>query len=335
MSGTVAEFMQKPVKKYACGKKAPEAKKTLMRAFVSTSKKNEAQEKTLFEEMISSIMKTGKGRETMTELSELGYTFHFEKMEGTNGFCLPNQKKILLDPQQDFYGTMHCLVHEGRHAIQSSLAKGGSFDFKSMKAADYIKLKRAMEADASAHEMAFLYQCEQTFSADPRYQTMEFRDFWKNTEVYKAYAGEMEKSGDEKKAMQVSFAAWYKDDFYMNGYENLFNNEIRSIAAMGKNNKDAACFSQDYPTKDVLRMLRFKGKPYVTEQDIMTGVAFSLSEQHKREMETNVRDYAQALGIKADTSLSAMYVRSPDGTLSPEKKAVNAAVVAKAKREGR
>ena len=82
-------------------------------------------------------------------------------------------------------------------------------------------------------------------------------------------------------------------------------------------------------------MLHFKGKPYVTEQDITTGVAFSLTEQHKQEMEKNVRDYAQTLGIKADTSLSAMYVRLPDGSLTPEKKAVSAAFVAKTKQEGR
>ena len=337
MSETVAEFMQKPVKKYACGKKAQSAKKVLAKAFVSSSKTDKAQEAAYFKEIVDTVMKTEKGRETMTALAELGYTFHFENMKDTKGFCIPGQKKILINPlpKGDIFAQMQALVHEGTHAIQCSFAKEDSLDFKRMKPVDYIKMKRAMEADASAHEMAYLYECGKTFSNDPRFQSMEFLDFWKNTAVYRAYAGEMEKSGDDTGAMKSAFSAWYKDDFYMNGYENLFKGEIRDICEKGKAEHDATFLTQSYPDKDILKMVCYKGKPYVGARDINAGVAFSLSEQNKREMEACIQEYAKAVGKKPDTSLSAMRERAADGKLLPEKKAVKAAIAAKSGRGGR
>ena len=79
MSKTVAEFMEKPVKKYACGRNAKETKKTLVKAFTASKKGDAVKESILFEDIIDSVMKTKKGRETMTTLSELGYSFAFEQ----------------------------------------------------------------------------------------------------------------------------------------------------------------------------------------------------------------------------------------------------------------
>ena len=70
MSETVAEFTQKSYKKYACGRAAQKAKKVLMKAFTASEEKDADRESTLFEGIVDSVMKTKKGRETLTSLSK-------------------------------------------------------------------------------------------------------------------------------------------------------------------------------------------------------------------------------------------------------------------------
>ena len=116
MAETVAGFTQKSYKKYACGRAAQKAKKVLTKAFTASDAKNAVKEEILFEEIIDSVMKTKKGRETLTTLSKLGYSFAFEK-GNFGGFCAPNQKKVVINPSFGFEYMLQTAVHEGRHAI--------------------------------------------------------------------------------------------------------------------------------------------------------------------------------------------------------------------------
>ena len=62
MSDTVKEFMEKPVKKYACGEKARQAQKTLQNTFTASSAKSAADEKRLLSDVLETLNKTDSGR---------------------------------------------------------------------------------------------------------------------------------------------------------------------------------------------------------------------------------------------------------------------------------
>ena len=328
MSGTVAEFMQKTVKKYACGRKAQEAKKTLVKAFTASEKGKKGEETALFKKILDTVMKTEKGRETLTTLSGFGYSFAFES-GNFSGFCDADKKKIVINPHISFPSMLQTAVHEGRHAIQYSLERPDVPAAALVQTASYLRFSRAIEADASAHEAAFAYECKDVIP--DVYQDAEKHNF----PMFRAYVGEMEKSGDEKKAMQASFAAWYECDSYREFYDEWHRNDIKHFCDWGERQKYAGLFSKEYPAGDVLKMCVYGGKPYMTEEFLNTGRAFSVSAADKKEISAMLQRYAAAVGEKPDTSLSTMRERTADGTLLPEKKAVNAAVVAKAGRGGR
>ena len=325
MSKTVSEFMKKPVKKYACDRNAKDAKKTLLKAFTASKKGDAVKESILFEDIIDSVMKTKKGRETMTTLSELGYSFAFE--EGNfGGFCDTGKKKIVINPNFSIARMIQAAVHEGTHAIQASYDCPNE---DTMQAASYLRFSRAIEADAVAHEMAFTYECRDVLPAV--YKSAQKMGL----PMFTAYVDEMEKSGDEKKAMQASFAAWYECDSYREYYDDFHKESILDSCKDGIKKKQKNLYSKEYPAEEVLKSCRYNGEIYMTPEFLNKGQAFSITAGDKKTMNAALKRYADAVGAKVDTSLSTMSERTADGKLLPEKKAVNAAVIAKAKQKGR
>ena len=318
MSETVAEFMRKSAKAYHCGRDARRAKKTLMRAFTASEQGKTAREEALFEEIIDSVMKTKKGQETMKTLAGLVYSFAFEKGK-FGGFCDPVNKKIVINPSFSFEYMLQTAVHEGRHAIQYSLEKENAPDYEKTQVASFLRKHRAIEADAVAHEMAFVYECKDVL---PKvYQDAKEQDL----PMFRAFMGEMEASGDERRAMQACFASWYECDYYRDYYDKGHKDNIKQICDYAKQEKISGCFSEEYPAADVLKMCLYTGK------------AFSVTQKDKRELYAMVCNYAKAVrGTKTDMSVLKMRERKETGELLPAKDAVQTTVISTAlKQKGR
>lgn len=314
MSENVAEFMQKPVKRFPCGFASKKAKKSLIRAFTASSQQNAAQEKEQFEKIIGSVMQTKEGRNTMKTLSKLGYSFAFEKGD-FGGFCNPSNKKIVINPSFGFEYMTQTAVHEGRHAIQFSLEDPNAPLSEETNVASYLMKNRAIEADAVAHEMAFVYECKVALPSV--YREAEKQDL----PMFRAYVGEMEKSGDQKKAMQACFAAWYECDYYRNYYDEWHKNDLQMFSDWGKKEKHPDCFKNEYSAEDVLKMCVYKGKPYMTAESLKTGKAFSITQKDKRDILNMTKSYAQAVrGATEDKSVLQMRERTPSGELLPVQK---------------
>ncbi|MBR1778448.1 MAG: hypothetical protein IJ752_07715 [Alphaproteobacteria bacterium] len=331
MSGTVEEFMQGSVERYHCGREAQKAKKTLTQAFTASGEQSAAEEAALFEKIIDTVMLTPKGRETMTTLSELGYSFVFEK-GNFGGLCSPDQKKIVVNPSFGFEYMLQTAVHEGRHAIQASLENPDRPNYENTQVASVLRKQRAIEADAVAHEMAFVYECKDIL---PKVYEEAKRQ---NLPMFQAYVGEMEKSHDEQKAMQASFAAWYDCDYYRDYYDKWHKDGVKQICEYGIQAKNADCFRDEYPVEDVLRMCCYKGKPYMTAEFLNTGRPFSVTSQDKREISAMIRDYVSAVpGAKPDRSVMTMRTRALTGELLPVQKdtAQTAALSSVLKQRGR
>ncbi len=330
MSGSVAEFMEKDVQKYACGEKARQAKKVLTAAFTASDSRKQKEESAEFERLIGRVMETDKGRDTLTELSELGYTFAFETGD-YGGFCEPTSKKIVVNPTFGDAYAMQTIVHEGQHAIQCARDPENTPNAEQMTVASLLRRERAMEADACAHESAFIYQCRDILPEV--YAEAEKNDM----PMFRAFVAEMDKSGDEKKAMQASFQAWYGYDYFRDFYDDVYRREIAFYAGEGKKSGRKDMFCKTVPAKDVADACLYKGKPYVSADMLMTDQAFSVLKKDKAAYMKIAADYAKTVGVKADESVWAMAERDKTGkiTRSAQRKANTAVAEALNQSKGR
>lgn len=325
MAGSVREFMEKPCKAYACGSKAQKAKEILTKAFTASGTNDAAEEGALFEKIVDSVMKTKKGRETLTTLSKLGYSFAFEK-GNFGGFCSPDQKKIVINPSCGFEYMLQTAVHEGQHAIQCSRVSKNAPEFAYTQVASMLRMRRAIEADAVAHQMAFVYECKETLPG-------VYRDAEKcNLPMFHAYVGEMDKSHDEKKAMQACFSSWYECDYYRGYYDEFYKKIIQDLCREGKQQRDAGLFSKEYPVADVLKICCYKGRPYMTADSLNSGLPYSVAKKDQKEISAAINDYAAAVpGAKADRSVQSMCLRNGKGKIiAPSGKSGKQAVVSAA-----
>ncbi len=307
MSDTVKEFMEKPTQKFACGRDAQETVGTLQKAFVASSKRKENKEKEVFAAILEPVMKTARGRETMETLADLGYKFRFEN-GNFGGMCCSSEKTILLNPNYDSNYIAHVLVHEGRHAIQYSRTPENAPELEETKVADMFRMRQAIEADACAHQAAFVYECKTV--APKVYSEYKAGGF----PMLTAYEKEMEKSGDEKKAMQASFESWYDYKAFRQYYDSYHKNIVGQLVDVGKKEKDPTFFSKEYPVKDVVNMCVYQGKPYMTAEFLNSDKAYSVPKKDAKEIRAALTDYAKSVaGAKLDTSIDAMALR--DGTM--------------------
>lgn len=307
MSDTVKEFMEKPTQKFACGRDARKTTGTLQKAFVASSKRKENKEKEVFAAILEPVMKTARGRETMETLADLGYKFRFEN-GNFGGMCCSGEKTILLNPNYDSNYIAHVLVHEGRHAIQYSRTPENAPELEETKVADMFRMRQAIEADACAHQAAFVYECKTV--APKVYSEYKAGGF----PMLTAYEKEMEKSGDEKKAMQKSFESWYDYKAFRQYYDSYHKNIVGQLVDVGKKEKNPTFFSKDYPVKDVVTMCVYQGKPYMTAEFLNSDKAYSVPKKDAKEIKAALTDYAKSVaGAKLDTSIDAMALR--DGTM--------------------
>lgn len=136
----------------------------------------------------------------------------------------------------------------------------------------------------------------------------------------------------EKRCRPV-FAAWYECDYYRDYYDKWHKDGFKRIAEYAKKEKDPDCFSKEYPVADVLKMCCYKGKPYMSADDLNSGLPFSIKQSDQKEISAMIDDYAAAVpGAKPDQSVWSMCLRNKKGELTapPEKSGNKQAVVSAA-----
>lgn len=296
MPKSVAEFMDKSVKTYACGEKAQQAKNVLTAAFTASDKRKQNEESAEFARLIDLVMQTDKGRDTLTELSELGYTFTFEKGD-FGGFCEPTSKKIAVNPNFGDGYALQTIVHEGQHAIQAAHEPENTPKTEQLNIASFLRRERAMEADACAHEAAFTYQCRDVLPEV--YAEAEKNDM----PMFRAFVAEMDKSGDEKKAMQASFQAWYGYKKYQTAYEKQFQFQILKNAAKREASGEKTV---SLSNRDIAGFCRFQGETYISPDFFDRAESLSVSPAFKQEIQKT-----------GDPSVAALPVRGEKSSVNP------------------
>ncbi len=178
-----------------------------------------------FATLLNIAYETPKGREVMNAVAFKGYSFTYDTMFGVNGACDYDRKVVRLDSYFMQKDLAPVLIHECTHIrqIDRLVEKTGQPDvtgfIAGLSAYDFIKLNRALEADACAHQAAFAYQMREKY---PQVFEKEMK-----TPMMQAYVAQMDKTGDETKAMQASFEAWYGYKNYQEAYEKQYLAQIQ------------------------------------------------------------------------------------------------------------
>ena len=286
-----------------------------------------------FGELLNMAYSAEKGREVMNAVAFKGYKFIYDAMPGLNGACDYEHKTVKLDSFHRQVELAPTLIHECAHILQvdrlcekTGAKEAGSF-INALNARDFIKLNRAFEADACAHQAAFAYQMK---DREPALFEKEMQ-----TPMTQAYAAEMDKSGDEKEAMRASFQAWYGYDYFRDFYDDAHRDEIDFYAQKGKESGRKDLFGKEFPARDVADTCLYKGKPYVSADMLMSDSAFSVLKKDKAGYMKIAADYAKTVGVKADESVWAMAERDKTGKITrPAQHKANAVFAAALKQNG-
>ena len=254
-----------------------------------------------FGELLNMAYSAEKGREVMNAVAFKGYQFIYDAMPGLNGSCDYDNKTVKLDSFHRQAELAPTLIHECTHILQvdrlceKTGAKEAGSVINALNARDFIKLNRALEADACAHQAAYAYQMKDRDSVLFE-KEME-------TPMTQAYVAEMEKSGDESKAMRASFQAWYGYKKYQNAYEKQFQPQIlRNAAKREKTGERTVSLSNP----DIAGFCRFQGKPYISPEFFDRAENLAVS-----------REMKDALAATGDKTVAALPVRGEKSTLPP------------------
>lgn len=254
-----------------------------------------------FGELLRTVYDASKGREVMNETAFKGYTFMYDAMPGLNGVCDFERKTVKLDAYHRQAELAPILVHECVHVLQverlceKTGVKNAGDVINALNARDFIKLNRAFEADASAHQAAYAYQMK---DKNPVMFAKEME-----SPMTRAYAAEMEKSGDELKAMRAGFQAWYGYKKYQDAYEKQFQPQIlRNAAKRERTGEKTLSLSN----RDIAGFCRFQGKPYVAPEFFDRAESLSVS-----------REMKNALTATGDKTVAALPARGEKTAVPP------------------
>ncbi len=227
-----------------------------------------------FGTLLNTVYNFPKGKEVMNDVAFKGYKFMYDQMFNVNGACDYDHKTVRLNSYYRQADLAPILVHECTHVRQvdrltqeTGVEKAGDF-INGLNAYDFIKLNRALEADACAHQAAFAYQMKDQY---PQVFDKEMQ-----TPMMQAYVAEMDKSGDETKAMQESFKAWYGYKNYQESYEKQFLMQLKNNAGKPKD--------QAISNEQIAALCLNNGKSYVSAAFFDKAENMALSAQGKEKL---------------------------------------------------
>lgn len=291
-----------------------EVTESLTEQFRASSFDARKEEQKKLKQALGVLEKTPSGRETLNSLKKLGYTLVFEPGLKANGICHWTQGTIGLNPSVPAENIPSLLVHETRHAVQLGLYKEGA-DLENAQAADMFKFRRAIEADACAHQSAF---CHEAVSLGYKTYVPEGYE-----PVFETYCAEINK-GDKKQAMNAAFKKWYDLDIKMKIYDDYYTSGFCEVAQQLGKTGEAGFFKGTKTDKEWSDICLFEGKPYVEPDFLSSPRAFSLHTENKKLIMEAAKQYAQATGTQPDTSVLSMHTRRTP--YSSEKTVSNAAL---------
>lgn len=230
---------------------------------------------------------------------------------GTVGFFDPDNNSICLNKIFDDAMLQSCLIHEGKHSVQS-FSLGRSLDADNTFYTNTI-MSRVMEADAVATQTKFSYELAQAGDSAA----------WKSIrEEHKVIADTFEAGAkkygkDKKRTMRNTMLAWYKDKPYAKLYDVSLAEFHTKISIKMSADQLQDKFQKGIDTDELIRAVcQLGGKTYAKDGSLLTAPETAyLSRDVYFETQVASSILETKTGRK-DVSASFMYPLEKDGTVS-------------------
>ena len=230
---------------------------------------------------------------------------------GTVGFFDPDNNSICLNKIFDDAMLQSCLIHEGKHSVQS-FSLGRSLDADNTFYTNTI-MSRVMEADAVATQTKFSYELAQAGDSAA----------WKSIrEEHKVIADTFEvgakKYGkDKNRTMRNTMLAWYKDKPYAKLYDVSLAEFHTNVSIKMSADQLQDKFQKGIDTDELIRAVcQLGGKTYAKDGSLLTTPETAYL---SRDVYFETQVASSILGTKTgfkDVSASFMYPLEIDGTVS-------------------
>lgn len=230
---------------------------------------------------------------------------------GTVGFFDPDNNSICLNKIFDDAMLQSCLIHEGKHSVQS-FSLGRSLDADNTFYTNTI-MSRVMEADAVATQTKFSYELAQAGDSAA----------WKSIrEEHKVIADTFEAGAkkygkDKNRTMRNTMLAWYKDKPYAKLYDVSLAEFHTNVSIKMSADQLQDKFQKGIDTDELIRAVcQLGGKTYAKDGSLLTAPETAYL---SRDVYFETQVASSILGTKTgfkDVSASFMYPLEIDGTVS-------------------
>ena len=230
---------------------------------------------------------------------------------GTVGFFDPDNNSICLNKIFDDAMLQSCLIHEGKHSVQS-FSLGRSLDADNTFYTNTI-MSRVMEADAVATQTKFSYELAQAGdSAAWKSIREEHKDIADTFE-----AGAKKYGKDKKRTMRNTMLAWYKDKPYAKLYDVSLAEFHTNVSIKMSADQLQDKFQKGIDTDELIRAVcQLGGKTYAKDGSLLTAPETAYL---SRDVYFETQVASSILGTKTgfkDVSAGFMYPLEIDGTVS-------------------
>lgn len=262
-----------------------------------------AEETKMLKDVLDIVESVPDGKKLLADVATAGYKINFDTFRGASaGACNPVEKQIMLCPanHSSEAAVAASLYHEMTHAMQNERSGGMLADCSKYNIADQVKFLRAAEASAWMEEAKFAHQIKD--------EHPEVLKFVGEIPMYKAFAAEMEKSGDTAKAGEAAFKDWYGFKIYQAGYENQHIAIVKNKTLNRLKKQDAKAFRESLSSEDALKFTIVSDSVKIAPEFLTSPAAFSISDDGAKAFAAISKGYsAKFLSAVKDDSVQSMY----------------------------
>lgn len=262
--------------------------------------------------LVNNATKSKTGCEILQNISKQNTLLSMgDAGSNTIGYFAPDENVIVLNDCFDDPTLQSCLVHEGKHSVQS-FALGNSVNSSNTFYTNTL-ISRVMEADAVATQTKFSYEMAQAGdSAAWKSLQEEHKGI---TDTFEA--GAKKYGQNKKKTMRETMLAWYKDKAYAGLYDQSLVQFHTNFALKASDDQIKDSFKESINTDELIRAVcRLDGKTYAKDGDLLTTpetAYLSRSDHFGMQVANGV---LKARTGREDVSASFMYPVEKDGTVS-------------------
>ncbi len=262
--------------------------------------------------LVNNATKSRTGREVLKSISDQNTVLTMgDAGAGTVGFFNPENNSICLNEHFGDAMLQSCLVHEGKHSVQSFSLNNGIHSENTFYTNTLIS--RVMEADAVATQTKFSYELAQVGdSAAWKAMQEEHKDIADTFE-----AGAKKYGKDKKKTMRATMLAWYKDKSYAELYDRSLVQFHTSFAANASVDQLEGAFRKSINTDKLIRAVcQQGGKSYATDGNLLTTPETAYLSRDVYFQTKVASSVFEGRTGRMDSSAAFMYPIEKDGTVS-------------------